>query len=206
MASRLFRCGASCSLCRTPRSLSGCCGQGIRNRFYALSYPAEPKNAMDAGSMLAPFLDANLQNAASISFVSHSLGARVVLQTISQMKLPVRRLIVMAGAIDDDCLTSEFQDVAVQSGSHLGARLERRRGAPVGVSPRRLRLRISSMTIIPGGSRRWDGLARAKGLHIICPPARFLRNGSMGTEATCKLTRRSRTVPVGLRDTSAVSA
>ncbi len=84
---------------------------GDSESFYALSYPVEPKNAMDAGNLLAPFLDANLQNAASISFVSHSLGARVVLQTISQMKLPVRRLILMAGAIGDDCLTSEFQDV-----------------------------------------------------------------------------------------------
>ena len=37
------------------------------------------------------FVDANLQNAASISFVSHSLGARVILEAISQMKLPVRR-------------------------------------------------------------------------------------------------------------------
>jgi hypothetical protein len=84
---------------------------GDSESLHALSYPVEPKNAIDAGNLLAPFLDANFQNVASVAFSSHSLGARVVLQTISQMQLPVRRAILMAGAIGDDCLTSEFQDV-----------------------------------------------------------------------------------------------
>jgi pimeloyl-ACP methyl ester carboxylesterase len=87
---------------------------GDSESLHALSYPVEPRTAMDAGNLLASFLDANLQNAASISLVSHSLGARVVLQTTSQMKLPVRRLILMAGAIGDDCLTSEYKDVPAE--------------------------------------------------------------------------------------------
>src|SRR5690242_19960309 len=66
---------------------------------HGLDYPDEPRIADDAGALLATFLDANFQHAASISFASHSLGARVVLATIAKMNLPVRRLTPMAGAI-----------------------------------------------------------------------------------------------------------
>jgi hypothetical protein len=81
-----------------------------------LDYPEEPQVANDAGALIAPFLDANFGDAASISFASHSLGARVVLQTISDMSLPVRRAMLMAGAIDDDCLDAEFQAAAAKIG------------------------------------------------------------------------------------------
>jgi hypothetical protein len=85
---------------------------------HGLDYPDEPRIADDAGrQLIAPFLDAYFGAAASISFVSHSLGARVVLQTVSQMRLPVRRVTLMAGAIDDDCLNTEFQTAAAHSGS-----------------------------------------------------------------------------------------
>jgi pimeloyl-ACP methyl ester carboxylesterase len=87
---------------------------GDSESFHALSYPVEPKLAMDSGNMLAAFLDSNFQNAASVSLVSHSLGARVVLQTASQMHLPIRRLILMAGAIGDDCLTAEYAAVVAK--------------------------------------------------------------------------------------------
>jgi hypothetical protein len=40
-----------------------------------------------------------------------------VLETISQMNLPVRRLVLMAGAIDDDCLNTEFQAAAAKVGT-----------------------------------------------------------------------------------------
>ncbi len=82
-----------------------------------LDYPGEPRVADDAGALLGPFLDANFQGAASISFASHSLGARVVLATIANMKTPVRRLTLMAGAIDDDCLTTEFEAAAAKIGT-----------------------------------------------------------------------------------------
>jgi Alpha/beta hydrolase of unknown function (DUF900) len=81
---------------------------GDSESMHALCYPVEPAQAMDAGAKLAIFVNNNFQNAASISFVSHSLGARVILEAISQVQRPVRRAIVMAGAIDDDCLTNEF--------------------------------------------------------------------------------------------------
>ncbi|HEY1901562.1 MAG TPA: alpha/beta hydrolase [Terracidiphilus sp.] len=79
---------------------------------HGLDYPSEPKVADDAGVLIAGFLDTAFATAASISFVSHSLGARVVLSTINNMSLPVRRLTLMAGAVDDNCLTTEFQAAA----------------------------------------------------------------------------------------------
>jgi pimeloyl-ACP methyl ester carboxylesterase len=84
---------------------------------HGLDYPDEPKVANDAGVLIAQFLDANFADAASISFASHSLGARVVLATISHLTLPVRRLVLMAGAIDDNCLNTEFQAAAAGIGS-----------------------------------------------------------------------------------------
>lgn len=84
---------------------------------HGLDYPDEPKVADHAGALLAEFINANFQNAASISFASHSLGARVVLSTVANMNGPVRRLTLMAGAIDDDCLTAEFVAAAKKVGS-----------------------------------------------------------------------------------------
>lgn len=83
---------------------------------HGLDYPEEPKIANETGALVAPFLDTNFLTAASVSFASHSLGARVVLATISNMKLPVRRAMLMAGAIDDNCLDAEFQAAAAKVG------------------------------------------------------------------------------------------
>jgi hypothetical protein len=83
---------------------------------HGLDYPEEPRVADDAGVLIAGFLDATFAGAASISFASHSLGARVVLSTVNNMSLPVRRVTLMAGAVDDDCLTTEFQAVAAKVG------------------------------------------------------------------------------------------
>ena len=69
---------------------------------HGLDYPEEPKIAKEAGSLFAQFIDAHFQVAASISFDSHSLGARVVLATIANLSLPVRRVTLMAPAIDDN--------------------------------------------------------------------------------------------------------
>jgi hypothetical protein len=84
--------------------------------LHGLDYPEEPRVADEAGRLLGPFLDANFGGAASLSFASHSLGARVLLATISKMSRPVRRAIIMAGAIGDDCLNAEFQTAAAKIG------------------------------------------------------------------------------------------
>ncbi len=83
---------------------------------HGLDYPEEPRIANEAGALISPFLDDNFGNAASVSFVSHSLGARVLLQSVSRMSLPVRRATLMAGAIDNNCLNTEFKGAAAKIG------------------------------------------------------------------------------------------
>ncbi|MGD0891521.1 MAG: alpha/beta hydrolase [Terracidiphilus sp.] len=99
-----------------PSAFVGLLWPGDSIWAHGLDYPEEPKLADDAGVLIGPFVDATFGAAASVSFASHSLGARVVLNTIAQMKTPVRRLILMAGAIDDDCLSTEFQQAAQNVG------------------------------------------------------------------------------------------
>jgi Alpha/beta hydrolase of unknown function (DUF900) len=83
---------------------------------HGLDYPDEPRIANEAGDLIAPFLYTNFGDAASVSFASHSLGARVVLQTVSKMSLPVRKVTLMAGAIDDNCLDTEYESAAAGVG------------------------------------------------------------------------------------------
>jgi hypothetical protein len=101
----------------TPAAFVGILWPGDSAWAHGLDYPDEPKIADHAAKLLAPFIDANFQNAASISFASHSLGARLVLSTINLLNLPVRRLTLMAGAIDDNCLNKEFKAAADKVGS-----------------------------------------------------------------------------------------
>lgn len=78
-----------------------------------VNYPFEGSDAMDCGRRLADFCMRWLGGAQSISFVSHSLGARLVLEAITHLvPLRVRMVCLMAGAINDDCLTSEYQAAA----------------------------------------------------------------------------------------------
>ncbi|MEI2767656.1 MAG: alpha/beta hydrolase [Nitrosomonas sp.] len=79
-----------------------------------VDYPFEGDEAITSGRLLAPFLDKHFTEAVSLSFASHSLGARMILEAIRQMSrsVRVRRLIMMAGAIDDNCLIEEYSDAA----------------------------------------------------------------------------------------------
>lgn len=76
-----------------------------------LDYIVEGHEAIKSGQLLATFINATLSGAVSLSFASHSLGARVVLQIIAGLAstIHVRRAILMAGAIDDNCLTAEYR-------------------------------------------------------------------------------------------------
>jgi hypothetical protein len=80
--------------------------------LHGADYPEELSVADQAGMLLGPFLDTNFASAASISFASHSLGVRVILSAVAHMKRKVSQLIIMAGAIDDSCLTGEFKSAA----------------------------------------------------------------------------------------------
>jgi hypothetical protein len=77
-----------------------------------IDYVVEGHEAIRSGDLLSAFLNANFTGAVNLSFASHSLGARVVLQTVRGLNLHVRRVLLMAGAIDDNCLTDEYADAA----------------------------------------------------------------------------------------------
>ncbi len=92
--------------------------------IHVVDYPVEGNEAMTAGDEVAAFINANFSGALSLSFASHSLGARMVMQTIAGLSRSVRRLLMMAGAIDNTCLSSEYATAAskVQSISVLASR------------------------------------------------------------------------------------
>jgi esterase/lipase superfamily enzyme len=82
-----------------------------------LCYPGEGKHAIVSGNRLAQFLIDNFAGAHSVSFASHSLGARFILQTVTainnlQPKFAVQHVSLMAGAINHDCLTAEYAAAA----------------------------------------------------------------------------------------------
>ncbi|AUX78336.1 alpha/beta hydrolase [Sinorhizobium fredii] len=75
-----------------------------------ISYPVEKPTASDVGRYLAKFCNRKLARAASISFVSHSLGARVVLETIRGLERETRSACLLAAAIERTCLEKEYAD------------------------------------------------------------------------------------------------
>lgn len=92
-----------------------------------VDYVVEGNEAIETGQKLATFLNLNFTGALTLSFASHSLGARVILETIRGLDRPsVRRLLIMAGAIDDTCLSNEYADAAskAQSISILASRCD----------------------------------------------------------------------------------
>jgi hypothetical protein len=78
----------------------------------AINYPFEDKVASHAGALLGAFCNSYLKTARSISFLSHSLGARVVLEAVKASTRTVRMLCITAGAVNADCLTSEYEAAA----------------------------------------------------------------------------------------------
>src|SRR5205807_240504 len=62
--------------------------------------------------LLAQFVNARFAAAASVSFCSHSLGARVMLESVAATTLRIKRLVLMAGAVDDDCLHAQYAQAA----------------------------------------------------------------------------------------------
>jgi len=84
--------------------------------IHGVDYPVEGNEAIKSGELLAQYLKANFTSANSLSFASHSLGARVVLQTIRELSgaLKLKSVTLMAGAIDDTCLNAEYKDATAQ--------------------------------------------------------------------------------------------
>lgn len=75
----------------------------------ALTYPFEGRDADDTASALSSWIIANADRSASIAFVGHSLGCRVVMETALRLarrteSLRIDRICLMAPAIDNDSL------------------------------------------------------------------------------------------------------
>ena len=81
-----------------------------------VSYPFEKPTARYTGQCLGAFCNLELQDAASISFVSHSLGARVALEAIRHLDRDTRSACLMAAAIERDCLEKEYADAFAKVG------------------------------------------------------------------------------------------
>lgn len=77
-----------------------------------VDYPWEDDEAKQSGQLLAQFVNARFTGAASVSYCSHSLGARVMLEAAAGTTLRIKHLVLMAGAIDDDCLHVQYADAA----------------------------------------------------------------------------------------------
>ena len=82
----------------------------------AVNYPFEDGVASHGGALLGGFCNRWLKPAASISFLSHSLGARVILQAIKSSNRKVRRACITAGAVNASCLTAEYKAAALNCG------------------------------------------------------------------------------------------
>jgi len=73
-----------------------------------INYPWEASQAVESGKLLAAYCNDVLRSAASLSFVSHSLGARVLLETVQRLARPAAELCIAAGAVDRDCLEKQY--------------------------------------------------------------------------------------------------
>jgi len=79
-----------------------------------VNYVYAGSEAISSGKLLATYLNKNATAAQSLAFFSHSLGARVVLQTIRGLNAKPHRAILMAGAIENNCLAREYADAAAK--------------------------------------------------------------------------------------------
>lgn len=74
-----------------------------------LSYPVEGKDADDTADAFCKYIERVLDRKPDLSFVTHSLGARVAMGTIKRLEgrgFSVREVCLMAPAIDDFSLAS----------------------------------------------------------------------------------------------------
>lgn len=85
----------------------------------AINYPFAVGIARHAGTSLGAFCKRWLAGARSISFVSHSLGARVILEAAQMLDRPPRLLCVTAGAVNDDCFVDEYRAVVARTGTKV---------------------------------------------------------------------------------------
>lgn len=77
-----------------------------------INYPAEADDAVRCGRRLAEFANTTLRRAGALSFVAHSLGARLMLEAVKHLERRAREVCLLAAAVDDDCLATRQYDDA----------------------------------------------------------------------------------------------
>jgi hypothetical protein len=77
-----------------------------------VDYPFEAAHAVTAGEKLATYVADFFGLASSISFISHSLGGRVLLEAVQDLKRPAEQLCIAAGAVDRDCMVKQYLGAA----------------------------------------------------------------------------------------------
>ncbi|HEY1384662.1 MAG TPA: alpha/beta hydrolase [Dongiaceae bacterium] len=83
----------------------------------AINYPFEGTDAIDCGKRLAAFCNKELESAQSFSFLSHSLGARLILEAVKRLNVRATSVCLAAAAINRDCLATEYAAAARNSDS-----------------------------------------------------------------------------------------
>jgi alpha/beta hydrolase family protein DUF900 len=79
-----------------------------------VDYPFEGDVAIDCGKRLAAFCNTSCAAAQSLSFASHSLGARLLLQAVAGLARQAKLVCLMAGAINRDCLIAQYAVAAAK--------------------------------------------------------------------------------------------
>ena len=76
-----------------------------------VSYPLEGNDADDTAAELAKFISWAIPQGTTLSFVTHSMGARVAFETVKALPAgayPIAQVCVMAAAIDDFSVSERF--------------------------------------------------------------------------------------------------
>jgi hypothetical protein len=97
-----------------PYTYVGVLWPGDSRFLPVVDYPIEGTVALYSGRLLARFLNGYATRAATVSFSSHSLGARVLLETVLNLDRRVHTALLMAGAIEADCLTREYAQASAK--------------------------------------------------------------------------------------------
>jgi esterase/lipase superfamily enzyme len=81
-----------------------------------VDYPFEAAHAVTAGQKLATYAHDHFAAANSISFVSHSLGGRVLLEAVQDLDRQAGQVCITAGAVDDDCFVKQYLHAELNAG------------------------------------------------------------------------------------------
>ena len=83
-----------------------------------INYPFEAADAVECGRRLAALCNTRCATALGLSFVSHSLGGRLVLEAVRRLSRKARMMCLMAAAVDRDVLTNQYR-AALRNCEHV---------------------------------------------------------------------------------------